>query len=347
MSIEQKIKQMLAESSSSDEQVIEEETIEEAAADGKSDGVTKVSGANPDSAKNDEREQKTAQGGTSKKSNAVHKGASAPEASHITSVKSDGVTTMAGNNPDNARKGMKEDIDALFEGDEQLSEEFKEKAGTIFEAAVIMRVNEEVQRIEEEFETKLHEAVEEIKEGLVEKVDGYLDYIVEQWMKENEIALESGMKSDILEGFVSGLKDLFKENYVEIPEEKMDVLGEMEQHIYALEEKLSETVEKNIMLSKQLDEAARQQSIEEIAEGLTDTQVEKFKDLAEELSFENQDSFTKKLQTIRENYFSEKKSSTQQLLSSVVSDEAVTIEEDKIVDPTIKSYMQALSSFKK
>jgi hypothetical protein len=344
MSIEQKIAELLAESKN--EQVTDDVTIDEEAANGKTDGVTKVAGGNPDAARNDEREQKTAQGGTSKKSNAVHKGSSAAEGSNISSIKSDGVTSVSGDNPDNARKSFKEDLDAMLEGDDQLSEEFKTKAATIFEAAVLMRVSEETQRIEEEFETRLHEAVEEIKEGLVEKVDGYLDYVVEQWIEQNEIALESGMKSDILEGFVGGLKSLFEEHYIEIPEEKFDVLGEMEQHILSLEGKLDETTDKNIQLSKQLDEVTRQQTVEEAADGLTDTEVGKFKDLAEELTFESQESFKKKLQTIRENYFSDKKT-TQQMLSSVVSDEAVTLREDKVVDPTINSYMQALSSFKK
>lgn len=344
MSIEQKIAELLAESKY--DQVTDEVAIEEEATNGKTDGVTSVAGVNLDSAKNDEREQKTAQSGTSKKANAVHKGSSAAEGSNIASVKSDGVTSVAGVNPDNARKGFKEDINAMLEGDDQLSEEFKEKAATIFEAAVLMRVSEETQRIEEEFETRLHEAVEEIKEGLVEKVDGYLDYVVEQWIEQNEIALESGMKSDILEGFVGGLKSLFEEHYIEIPEEKYDVLGEMEQHIVSLEGKLDETTDKNIQLSKQLDEVTRQQTVEDASVGLTDTESEKFKDLAEELTFESQESFKKKLQTIRENYFNDKKT-TQQMLSSVVSDEAVTLREDKFVDPTINSYMQALNSFKK
>ena len=132
---------------------------------------------------------------------------------------------------------FKEDIDALVSG-EELTEEFKQKAATIFEAAVLTRVKQEVARLDEAYQVQLDERVEEIKEGLVEKVDGYLDYVVEQWMKDNEIALESGMKSEILEGFVSGLKGLFEQHYIEVPEEKFDVLGSMQEQIAGLTTKL-------------------------------------------------------------------------------------------------------------
>lgn len=238
---------------------------------------------------------------------------------------------------------VSEDVAALMNG-EELSEDFKTKAATIFEAAVVTRVKAEVAKIEEEFEGRLAEQVETIKEGLVEKVDGYLDYVVEQWMEQNEIALESGIKSDILEGFVGGLKTLFQEHYIDIPEEKVDVLGEMEQHIAELSSKLDESLEKNVTLSKQLGEMAREKTIEEAAEGLTDTEVEKFKGLAEELVFESEEGFKAKLQTIRENYFStEKKVAT---IQSPVTDSTVTITEETSVDPAMKKYLQALESFK-
>lgn len=238
---------------------------------------------------------------------------------------------------------VSEDVAALMNG-EELSEDFKTKAATIFEAAVVTRVKQEVAKIEEEFEGRLAEQVEAIKEGLVEKVDGYLDYVVEQWMEQNEIALESGIKSDILEGFVGGLKTLFQEHYIDIPEEKVDVLGDMEQHIAELSSKLDESLEKNVQLSKQLGEMAREKTIEEAAEGLTDTEVEKFKGLAEELVFESEEGFKAKLQTIRENYFStEKKVAT---IQSPVTDSTVTITEETSVDPTMKKYLQALESFK-
>lgn len=327
MSIEQKIAQILAESRTAeleeakkktevceedeqmDESVVEEEAVKPAAET-----------PNPDNAKNNVQDEKEAEGGTSKKANAATKGASAPEASHIA--------------------GMKEDVDALLNG-EELSEEFRAKAETIFEAAVTNRVKQEVARIEESFEVKLQEATEQIKEGLVEQVDGYLDYVVEQWMTQNEIALEHGMKSEILEGFVSGLKGLFEEHYIDIPEEKFDVLGSMEEQIESLEAKLNEQVAANVEMKKSLSEMKRHEIIGEACEGLTDTEVEKLTGLAEELSYEDETSFKAKVQTIRENYFTTK---AQADVKSVVTDTPVeSLTEEKKVDPQMAAYLSVLN----
>lgn len=236
-----------------------------------------------------------------------------------------------------------EDVAALTNG-EDLSEEFKTKAATIFEAAVITRVKTEVTKLQEEFDNQLAEQVEEIKEGLVEKVDGYLNYVVEQWIAQNEIALESGMKSEILESFVEGMKGLFAEHYIEVPEEKFDVLGDMQEKLEQLETKLNETVATNVDLTKQINEQKRIASVVEATDGLADTDVEKFKGLAEELSYEDADSFKKKLQTIRENYFTNKSTT---LVESVVTDSPVITEEFKAVDPSMKSYLSVLNSIKK
>ena len=246
------------------------------------------------------------------------------------------------------RKGnaVKEDMEALFNG-EELTEEFKEKATTIYEAAVMARVNEEVARIEAEFESKLAEQVEKNVEGLVEKVDGYLGYIAEQWMAQNEIALERGIKSEILESFVAGMKGLFEEHYIDIPEEKYDVLGEMEEHVLELEQKLNEQIAANIELAKTLSEQKRLEILASATTGLTDTEVEKFNALAEELSYEDAESFEKKVQTIRENYFT-KKAAT--IVESVVTDtpvEVLTEEKKPQVDSTMTAYLSALDkSFK-
>ena len=237
-----------------------------------------------------------------------------------------------------------EDVAALTNG-EDLSEEFKTKAATIFEAAVITRVKAEVTKLQEEFDNQLAEQVEEIKEGLVEKVDGYLNYVVEQWIAQNEIALESGMKSEILESFVQGLKGVFEEHYIDVPEEKFDVLGDMQEKLEQLESKLNETVATNVDLTKQINEQKRIASVVDAADGLADTDVEKFKGLAEELTYEDADSFKKKLQTIRENYFTNK--STNTLVESIVTDSPVITEEYKAVDPTMKSYLSVLNSIKK
>jgi hypothetical protein len=239
---------------------------------------------------------------------------------------------------------VSEDVAALTNG-EDLSEEFKTKAATIFEAAVITRVKSEVAKLQEEFEIQLEEQVEEIKEGLVEKVDGYLNYIVEQWIEQNEIALESGMKSEILESFVQGLKGVFEEHYIDIPEEKFDVLGDMHEKLQQLESKLDEAVANNVELTNYINEQSRIASVYEAAEGLVDTDAEKFVGLAEELTYEDAESFKKKLQTIRENYFINNKSTT--LVESVVTDSPVLTEEYKAVDPMMKSYLSVLNSIKK
>ena len=233
------------------------------------------------------------------------------------------------------------DVAALING-ESLSEEFKTKAATIFESAVVVRVKEEVARLEEEFESKLAEQVDEITEGLVEKIDGYLDYVVEQWMEQNEIALQHGVKGDIMESFITGMRDLFKEHYIDIPEEKYDVIGEMESKIDELSTKLDEQVERNVEMKKSLQESARKEIVKMVSEGLTDTDEEKFLALAEELSFEDEGSFKVKVQTIRENYFVSKPST---IIESVVSDSPVEeLKEESYanVDPMVAIYAKAI-----
>lgn len=241
---------------------------------------------------------------------------------------------------------FKEDIDALVSG-EKLTEEFKQKAATIFEAAVLTRVKQEVARLDEAYQVQLDERVEEIKEGLVEKVDGYLDYVVEQWMKDNEIALESGMKSEILEGFVSGLKGLFEQHYIEVPEEKFDVLGSMQEQIAGLTTKLDEQVETNIELRNKLAYAQAEAVVRDLAEGLTDTDKDKFFTLVEELEFNGVNSFTKKAQTIRESYFT-KKAPIQEARSYVVTDTPVVLAEEtkrkQQVDPQMANYLNVLNN---
>ncbi len=236
------------------------------------------------------------------------------------------------------------DVEALING-EELTEEFKTKAATIFEAAVVTRVKQEVAKLDEEYAAKLEEAVQKNVEGLVEQVDGYLNYVVEQWIAQNELALEHGMKSEILEGFVAGLKGLFEENYIDIPEEKFDVLGSMESKIEELETKLNEQVAANVELSKTLAEQKRIEIVEAACEGLTDTEVEKFKGLAEELAYEDVETFTTKVKTIRESYFTTK---AQADVTSVVTDAPVeSLVEEKKVDPTMAKYLQALNNFNK
>lgn len=334
MSIEKKIAEMLAESQKLQTSLSEEQ--------------------NPDNKKNDVREPTAP---TTKKGD-VKSNASAPEASNLKSVKEEDETIedetlveeeIVEEEIVDAKKerefniDVSEDVAALVNG-EELSEEFKTKAATIFEAAVVTRVKQEVATLEEEFESKLAEQVESFKEGLVEKVDGYLNYMVEQWIADNELALESGIKSEIMEDFIEKLKVAFQESYIEIPEERFDVLADMEEKLQSLEAKLDETVAKNVELTKSINESARQATIGEFVKDMADTEVEKFKSLAEELAYDDAESFKTKLQTIRENYFAKKATSE---VKSVVTDSAVEeLTEEKVIDPSVKAYLTAFNTKK-
>ena len=342
MSIEQKIAELLAESRKAQE--IQEEKVKPDGADKgakdvtagavagdqsivkKGDAVTPTDGeANPDNARNDVKDQKGAEGGTGTV------GSQNPKNGDQSSVRKG----------DAVKAGVKEDMDALFTG-EELTEEFKEKATTIFEAAVMVRVNEEVARIEEEFAAKLEEAAAQQIEGLVEQVDGYLGYIAEQWIAQNELALENGIKSEIVESFINGMKGLFEEHYIDVPAEKYDILGEMESKIEALESKLDEQLATNVELTKQISESARAQIVAEAAEGLSAVEAEKFEALAEELTFESAESFSTKVKTIRESYFT--KQTTE--VKSVVTDtpvETLTEEKKQEIDPLMARYVSALT----
>jgi len=351
MSIEQKIAEILAESKKLDEfkvhgteggtdsgkdgaQAGDKAAIRDASNNVPNGGET----PNADNAKNNVDNEDEASNATSKKSNPATASSVAGDQAVIRTAKDSIPATAAG-----AAVNFKEDMDALFNG-EELTEEFKEKATTIFEAAVMTRINEAFATIEEEFEARLQEEAAKNQEGLVEKVDGYLNYIVEQWFTQNEIALESGMKSEILEGFVSGLKGLFEEHYIDIPEEKFDVLGAQEEAISELQAKLDEQVAANVELNKALNESTRNEIVDGALDGLTETDKEKFLGLAEELAFEDSESFSKKVQTIRENYFTNKAST---LVESVVTDTPVeNLTEEKAVDPSIRKYMSVLNNIK-
>jgi len=201
------------------------------------------------------------------------------------------------------QKTMKEDIADLFADDDTISEEFKDKVSTIFEA----RIHDRVSRIEEEVESyyagMLEEAVESIKQDLTEKVDDYLSYIVEQWMEENQIAIESGLRSEMTEDFIAGLRNLFVENYIDVPAEKVDLVEELASKVEELESKLDEEIERNVDYAKALVESRKSEITREVCEGLTSTQVEKIRSLAESVYFSTEEEYESKLETIRENYF--------------------------------------------
>jgi hypothetical protein len=197
---------------------------------------------------------------------------------------------------------VSEDVTALTDG-EELSEEFKEKASTIFEAAVKSKLRSEVERIEEAKVQEVAEEVNAVRDELTEKVDAYMNYVVEEWMKENEIAIERGLKGEIAEDFISGLKNLFTEHYIDVPDEKYDLLGTQAEKIDELESKLNEQIEKSASLKSEKDVLVRESVFAEVASDLADTEVEKFKSLAEDVDFTDEDAFRGKLDTLKESYF--------------------------------------------
>jgi hypothetical protein len=204
---------------------------------------------------------------------------------------------------------VKEHVDALVAGDDSLSEEFKQKAATVFEAAIKSKVKDIAEEIEADYNKKFEEETSKAKDELVEKVDSYLSYVVEEWMKENELALERGIKGEIAEDFISGLKKLFEDHYIDVPDEKYNVLEDQASKIEELEKKLNESIEKNVELSKENGKHIRQSIIDEASKELAETQKEKFNKLAEEIDYKNEEDFRGKVSTIKESYFGKKDSS--------------------------------------
>ena len=198
---------------------------------------------------------------------------------------------------------LSDDVKALVSSDADLSEEFKDKAATIFEAAVKTRIKEQTKILEAQFEKKLASETETVKEAMVEKVDSYLNYVVEEWMKENELAVERGIRTEIAEDFITGLKGLFKEHYIDVPEEKYNVLEDLTDQVKDLEGKLNEQIEKNVNLSKDVSESNREKLIAQVSEDLADTEKEKFSSMAENVEYDSAEKFQEKLETIKESYF--------------------------------------------
>lgn len=198
---------------------------------------------------------------------------------------------------------VKEDVEALVQGEDDLSDEFKEKAATIFEAAVKTKVRDEIETIEDEYAEKLAESIVKHDEETSEKVDAYLNYVVQEWMKDNEVAIEHKLKTDISENFITALKGLFEEHNITVPDEKYDVLDAAAKQADEMEAKLNEQIEKNVELSQKVSELEKNEILVDVASDLADTEVEKFVGLAENVEYEDSDDFKKKLQTIKESYF--------------------------------------------
>ena len=232
------------------------------------------------------------------------------------------------------------DISALFDGNSDLTEEFRAKASSIFEAVVTARVNDKVSKIEEELVAESATLIEEYKTELTDKVDSYLNYVVEKWVEDNAVAIESGLRADITESFIDGMKKLFSEHYIEVPEEKYDVLGEMQEKLAGLQTKLDEQISANVELHNNNIELQKNNVFSVVAEGLAKTDAEKFKSLITDVEFENADIFEEKLNVIKENYFPKK--------TFVSEDKLVDDNTEQFLDEsTVSKYVDALNKMAK
>jgi hypothetical protein len=227
------------------------------------------------------------------------------------------------------------ELDALVESEATLSDEFKQKTSVIFEAAVKSKLSEEVSRLEEQYQEELAEEVQSIRSDLVEKIDSYMNYVVESWMEENQLAIQNGLRAEIAEGFMEKMKDLFVESYIDVPESKIDLVDELAGQVEELEEKLNVQTGESIKLSEELEQYKRDAIVTEAARGLADTQVEKLKGLVENVDFDDEESFTSKVATIKESYFSKQINED----ASVVDEEP---EQTVEVSSTMDSYLQAI-----
>ena len=238
---------------------------------------------------------------------------------------------------------MEEDVNALL-GGEDLSEDFKAKAKTIFEAAINAKVAEVKEALEAEQQERIAEEVEAAKESLAERVDSYLEYVADEWFEENQIAVENGLKSEMTESFLEGMKSLFEEHYVQIPEDKYDVLESMVEKLDDMETKLNEQIEKNIALNKGLAEATADGILESVSEGLAATQKEKLASLAESVEFESDEEYREKLETLKESYFPHKSATTSKTES--LSEGVDNAEGAESHSAAMASYIKTLSAFK-
>jgi hypothetical protein len=234
---------------------------------------------------------------------------------------------------------VQEDLKALVESDANLSEEFKQKASTLFEAAISARIHEEKVKLEEKYISELSEEVESIRSELVEKIDGYLNYVVEQWMEENELAVEQGIRTEIAESFMTQLQQVFVEHYIEVPEGKEDLVDDLSGKVDELEEQLTSATEKSVKLAEELETLKRAQIIAEASEGMVSTEAEKLKSLVEGVDYDDAESFAKKVQIVKEAHFS--KGTTTTVSEEAQEDSSLT--EETTTSPRMSAYMAAIS----
>ena len=243
---------------------------------------------------------------------------------------------------------IKDDIEAITNG-EDLSEDFKTKASTIFEAAVsakvLSEVNQRIEELETSYKKEITEAKEEHLSTVTEKVDGYLNYVCEEWMKENELAVEKGIRSELVEDFMTGLKNLFTEHYIDIPEEKVDLVDDLFEKVEELEQKLDESINTSVDIKKELAEYKKAETLREVSEDLADTEKEKLGKLADGIDFEDKSQYSEKLEVIKENYFPKQQSET--ITEELENTEEEQDSSESSTDPVMSRYVSSLTRFNK
>ncbi len=246
---------------------------------------------------------------------------------------------------------VSEHIDAMLSGHE-LSEDFQEKARTIFEAAVLEQVNKEVEKIEQSYEEDFEKSVLEVRSQLAEKVDEYLSYVAKEWLEENKVVVESTLKLEIMENFISGMKTVFEENYIEVPEEKKDLYAEAVAEAEQVKEQLNEEIEKNVKLSKEVESVQRDGIIRDVVEGMTIQQADKIRSLSEGIEFTSTEDFAEKVKVIKENYFPSEETVSSEVVDgeevTAVEDSEVVLEEQaakETLDPVMENYARAIARF--
>lgn len=249
-------------------------------------------------------------------------------------------TTVSEETKVEVKVDFQEDLNALVSENADLSEEFKDKAAVIFEAAVKSKISEEIDRLEVQYQTELSEEVTQLKTELAEKVDGYLSYVIEQWMEDNKVAVEIGLRAEISESFINGLKGLFEQHYVEVPESKYNLVDDLATKVNELEEQLNKSTEDNIKLTESVSVLRRDQIITEATAGMVEIDAAKLKNLVEDIDFESEATFTKKVTIVKESYFKPKKTQALDESTEVATDEAGTLLE---ASSPMSKYVTALS----
>ena len=229
---------------------------------------------------------------------------------------------------------FKDDLKALVNEEATLSDEFKQKAETIFEAAINTKINAEIDRLEEKYNEELSEEIESTKKDLVEKVDSYLNYVVEGWMEDNKLAIQNGLRTEIAEDFMNKLKDLFVESHIEVPEDKVDLVDELADNVEELEAKLNESTERSIQMAEELETYKRESIIREATKDLAETQVEKLKSLAENVDFDDEETFAMKVAQLKESYFAKTTKTQEEIIED---DDAPIVESTGSMDSYLKA----------